>query len=151
TGEIPADMLPAAKAAREKLVEAACEADDALLSDWMAGRPIGEEQLLAATRRGAISLKLVPVLCGSAFHNKGVQPLLDAVVRFLPSPLDVPPITGYRPDKADHPEVTRETSDKAPFAGLVFKIMTDPFVGQLAFVRAYSGRLAAGTSVRNAT
>src|SRR2546426_4720601 len=151
--EVPEGLRAEAGRARERLVEAACELDDALLERYLAGGEIGATELRAAMRRGTIALKIVPVLCGSAFRNRGVQPLLDAVVDYLPSPLDIPPMTGVDPERTDgHPvEVTREPSDDAPFAGLVFKIMTDPFVGQLAFVRAYSGRLNAGTSVLNAT
>jgi len=153
--EVPEGLRAEAGRARERLVEAACELDDALLERYLAGGEIGATELRAAMRRGTIAMKIVPVLCGSAFRNRGVQPLLDAVVNYLPSPLDIPPMTGADPERTDgagHPvEVTREPSDDAPFAGLVFKIMTDPFVGQLAFVRAYSGRLNAGTSVLNAT
>jgi elongation factor G len=129
--------------------------DEALLERYLAGGPIQEEGLRAAIRKGTVELRLVPVLCGAAFRNKGVQSLLDAVVDYLPSPLDIPPMRGADASRhgAEDPEATLvlDPSDAAPFAGLVFKIMNDPFVGHLAFVRAYSGRLASGTGVLNAT
>jgi elongation factor G len=146
---IPADLQEEAQAAREKLLEAACETDDDLMGKYLAGEPVAPEQLMAAVRRGAIQMSLTPVLCGASFKNKGVQPLLDAVIDLLPSPLDIPPIKGLTPDgKA---EETRPTSDEAPFAALAFKIMTDPFVGQLTFLRVYSGTLKTGSSVLNTT
>ena len=146
---IPADLQEEAQAAREKLVEAACEMDDDLMGKFLAGAPVAPEQLMAAVRRGAIQMSLVPVLCGASFKNKGVQPLLDAVIDLLPSPLDIPPIKGLTPDGKE--EQTRPTSDEAPFAALAFKIMTDPFVGQLTFLRVYSGNLKTGSSVLNTT
>ncbi len=152
--EIPADMRPAAEAAREKLVEAACEADDALLEHYLAGDGLSEEQVKQGIRKGTLALKFVPVVCGSAFKNKGVQPLLDAVIAYLPSPLDVPPVQGHAPDAhAEDPAsvLRRETSDEAPFSALIFKIMNDAYVGQLSFFRVYSGRLATGDHVLNAT
>ena len=144
---IPADHQKEAEAAREKLVEAACEESDELLAHYLAGDKLDEAELKAALRRGTEALHFTLVLCGAAFKNKGVQQLLDAVVDYLPSPLDVPPITGTVPGSGA--EETRPPDDKAPFAALVFKIMTDPYVGQLAFIRVYSGRLESGTQVLN--
>jgi elongation factor G len=116
---------------RERLVEAACEQDDTLMELYLSGRPLSAEALLAALRRGTISLSFVPVLCGASFRNKGVQPLLDAVVDFLPSPLDVPAIVGIVPDSGARAE--RRADAAEPFAALAFKIVTDPVVGQLTF------------------
>ena len=146
---IPEALRPAAEAARERLVEAACEVDEALLERFVAGQPIQAAELRAALRRGTLSLELCPVLCGSAFRNKGVQPLLDAVVAYLPSPLEVRAIEGTDPQSGAR--LCREARDDAPFAALVFKIMTDPFVGHLAFVRVYSGTLEASSTVFNAS
>ena len=145
--EIPAEMLREAQSAREKLVEVACEQSDELLAKYLSGEPIGETELKAAIRKGTVGLHFTPVLCGAAFKNKGIQHLLDAVVDYLPSPLDVPPIIGTVPGTGTEQE--RLPDDKAPFSALVFKIMTDPFVGQLAFIRVYSGHLETGTSVLN--
>jgi len=165
-GEIPADMLEEARHYREQLLEKVSEVDDAILEKYLGGHAdqITEDEIKAAIRkrvnnsvRAAKEGAFVPVICGSAFKNKGVQPLLDAVVDFLPSPLDVPSITGIDPDKAADPEdntanqIERAASDDAPFSALAFKIMTDPFVGQLAFFRVYSGVLTAGSSVFNST
>ena len=144
---IPAEFQKEADAAREKLVEAACEESDELLTRYLAGEKLDEAELKAALRRGTQALHFTLVLCGAAFKNKGVQQLLDAVVDYLPSPLDVPPITGVVPGSGA--EEQRPPDDKAPFAALVFKIMTDPYVGQLAFIRVYSGRLESGTQVLN--
>ena len=150
--EIPADLLESAKAAREKLVEAACEVDDELMERYVEGEAASKDEIRAAIRKGTVALKLVPVLCGSAFKNKGIQPLLDAVVDYLPSPIDVPAIVGVDPEspQGDEP-IERETSDEAPFSSLVFKIVTDSYVGQLAFLRVYSGYLKSGSYVLNAT
>ncbi len=147
--EIPADQLAAAQAAREKLVEAVSEVDDHLMERYIEGKTASEDEIRAALRKGTIGLRVVPVLCGSAFKNKGIQSLLDAVVDYLPSPIDVPAIAGIDPEKDE--EVEREPSDDAPFSGLVFKILTDPYVGQLAFFRVYSGVLKSGSYVLNAT
>src|SRR5687767_1816880 len=165
--DIPADMLAEAKHYREQLVEKVSEADDKLLEKYLHGEELTEEEIKGALRKRVISSvhtkgekaepAFVPVICGSAFKNKGVQPLLDAVVDFLPSPLDVPAIIGIDPDKKpdpDNPEavqIDRPAKDNAPFAALAFKIMTDPFVGQLAFFRVYSGVLTSGSSVYNST
>ena len=145
--EIPSELAADAKQAREKLVEAACEADDALMEKYLEGQGVSEDEILAGLRKGAIGLKLVPVLCGSSFKNKGVQPLLDAVVDFLPAPTDVPPIVGTSVDSEE--PITRLPDDNAPFSALIFKIMTDPYVGQLAFFRVYSGYLESGSHVLN--
>ena len=144
--EIPAEYKAKAEEQRTKLVEAAAEQDDALMHKYLEGQEIRPAELRAAIRKGCVSMKLFPVLCGSAFKHKGVQPLLDAVVDYLPSPLDVPPVKGTN-SKGE--EVVRETSDTAPFSALAFKIMTDPFVGTLTFIRVYSGRLEAGSHVFN--
>jgi elongation factor G len=144
--EIPAELRPKAEDYRTKLLEAAAEHDDVLMHKYLEGQEVTNEELRAAIRKGCVSMKLFPVLCGSAFKHKGVQPLLDAVVDYLPSPLDVPPVKGTNPKGV---EVVRETSDTAPFSALAFKIMTDPFVGTLTFIRVYSGRLEAGSHVYN--
>ena len=146
--EIPAELLDRAKEYREKLIEAVSESDDVLFEKFVEGKPITEQELAAGIRKATIAQKIFPVICGSSFKNKGVQNLLDAVVDYLPSPLDVPPIKGVA---VDNPEETleRSASDSEPFSALVFKIMTDPFVGQLCFIRVYSGKLNAGESIYN--
>jgi elongation factor G len=159
--EIPADMLAEAKHYREQLVEKVSEADDKLLEKYLHGEELTEEEIKGALRKRVISSvhtkgdkaepAFVPVICGSAFKNKGVQPLLDAVVDYLPSPLDVPAIMGFDPDKGPDVLIERRASDDAPFSALAFKIMTDPFVGQLTFIRVYSGVMTAGSTVFNAT
>jgi elongation factor G len=146
---IPEDMKEEVQHARERVVEAACESSDDLLHKYLEGKTLGAAEVRQALRQGTIALHFTPVLCGAAFKNKGVQQLLDAIIHYLPSPLDVPPIDGTLPDGKT--EVVRRTSDTEPFAALVFKIMTDPFVGQLSFVRVYSGKLASGEHVLNAT
>jgi elongation factor G len=145
--DIPEDMADDAAAWREKLVEAAVEHDDAAMEAYLEGTEPDEATLKECIRRGTLSLSLVPVFCGSAFKNKGVQPLLDGVVDFLPSPIDVPAITGIVPGTEE--QVDRPSSDDEPFAALAFKIMTDPFVGSLTFARIYSGSVEAGQSVLN--
>ncbi len=145
--EVPKEMRDEVKAAREKVIEAACEADDRLMEKYLNGVTPTEEEIVAGLRKGTIALRMVPVLCGTAFKNKGVQPLLDAVVDFLPAPTDIPPIVGATIDGSA--KVERPASDDAPFSALIFKIMTDPYVGQLAFFRAYSGVLESGSSVLN--
>jgi elongation factor G len=145
--DIPANMQAQAAEWRAKLVETAVEQDDELLEAYLGGTEPDEAGLRRCIRKGTISYAFVPVLCGSAFKNKGVQPLLDAVVDYLPSPLDVPPVEGVKMG-TDEP-ITRTASDDEPFSGLAFKIMTDPFVGSLTFVRVYSGVLATGTTVLN--
>ena len=144
---IPEEYADLALAAREEMVEAVAEMDDELLEKYLSGAEVTNDELRAALRRATVSNDLQPVFCGSAFRNKGVQPLLDAVLEYLPSPLDVPPIEGL----VDGDDVAvREPSDDAPFSALVFKIMTDPFVGQLAYMRVYSGCVETGQSVVNA-
>jgi len=145
--DIPADLQDQAAEYREKLVETAVEQDEALLEAYLEGEEPNEEQLKAAIRAGTINLSFVPVLCGTAFKNKGVQPLLDAVVDFMPSPLDVPAIKGVHPDKDE--EMERASSDDEPTSGLAFKIMTDPHVGTLTFVRVYSGIFKSGDTTLN--
>ena len=145
---IPDDMREEAERYRELLIETVAESDDTLLEKYLHGGKVEIDELKAALRRGTIAGAVQPVICGSAFKNKGVQQLLDAVVDYLPSPLDVPPIKGHDDVGA---EMLREPKDDGPFAALVFKIMTDPFVGQLAFFRVYSGHLDAGSGVFNAT
>jgi elongation factor G len=145
--EIPEYLLDICHSYREKLIEAVSEQDDRLFEKFVHGEPISNEELRAGLRRATIAMKLFPVLCGSAFKNKGVQPLLDAVVDYLPSPIDIPPVKGTSLDGKEVLE--RRADDKEPFAALVFKIMTDPFVGQLAFLRVYSGELKSGQSVYN--
>ena len=145
--EIPEDFRAEAEEWREKLLETVAEVSEELLGHYLAEGSLDEEQLKAGLRQGTVDNSLVPVLCGSAFKNKGVQPMLDAVVDFMPSPLDVPPIVGL--NERDREE-SRPADDDAPFAALIYKIMTDPFVGQLAFMRVYSGHVEAGTSVLNA-
>jgi elongation factor G len=145
---VPEELAAAAAAAREKLVEAASEVDDALLAAYLAGEPIGADQLVAALRKATLEMRITPVLCGTAFRNKGVQPLLDAVLDYLPSPVDVPAVTGTDPETGE--ATPRRASDDEPFAALVFKIMSDPFVGHLSFMRVYSGRLNSGDHVLNA-
>ena len=165
-GDIPADMLEEAKHYREQLIEKVSEVDDVVLEKYLHGQAdtITEDEIKAALRRRVNNSvrsgsegAFVPVICGSAFKNKGVQPLLDAVVDFLPSPLDVPSIAGIDPAKEANPDdptanlIERPAADDAPFSALAFKIMTDPFVGQLTFFRVYSGVLTAGSSVFNST
>ncbi len=145
--DIPADMADEAAEWREKLVEAAVEHDDDAMEAYLEGNEPDEETLKACIRKATLSLALVPVLCGSAFKNKGVQPLLDAVVDYLPSPTEVPAIKGIIPGTEE--QVERPSSDDEPFAALAFKIMTDPFVGSLTFARIYSGSVEAGQSVLN--
>jgi elongation factor G len=148
TDEIPAEYREAAEAQREKLLEAVAEIDEHLLEKYLEGQPIAESEIRAAIRQATLQLKLVPVLCGSAFKNRGVQPLLDAVVEYLPSPLDKPAVTGIVPGTQKVEE--RPATDEAPFAALAFKIMTDPYVGTLTFFRVYSGKLESGEHVLNA-
>jgi elongation factor G len=148
--EIPADLKKKAEAFHAQLVESVAENDDEMLHKFLEGETITADELRKSLRKSVIDLKLFPVLCGTAFKNKGVQTLLDAVVDYLPSPLDIPPTEGVDPD---HPEkkLERKTADTEPFSGLAFKIMADAFVGQLTFVRVYSGQLKTGDSVLNTT
>jgi elongation factor G len=146
--EIPADLIEKAKAFREQMIEAIAESDDHLFAKFVEGTPISETEIAAGIRKATISQKIFPVICGTAFKNKGIQNLLDSVVDYLPSALDIPPVKGTLPGNLEVLE-ERPAKDDAPFSALVFKIMTDPFVGQLAYIRVYSGRLGAGESVFN--
>ena len=145
--DIPAEYLDQAQEYREKLVEAVAETDEDLMMKYLEGEEITNEELKAAIRKATINVEFFPVLCGSAFKNKGVQLMLDAVIDYLPSPLDIPAIKGINPDTDE--EETRPASDEEPFAALAFKIMTDPFVGRLTFFRVYSGVLQSGSYVMN--
>lgn len=147
--DIPEEYIVKAKEYREKLLEALADVDENIMEKYLSGEEISIDEIKAALRKGTIEMKFTPVLCGSAFKNKGVQLLLDAIVDYLPSPLDIPPVKGIRP--LDGVEVERRASDDEPFTALAFKIMTDPFVGQLTFVRVYSGVLSAGSYVYNST
>jgi len=146
--DIPADMAGAASDARERLVESLADSDEELMIKYVGGEALSQTDIVTALRKATLSLKITPVLCGSAFKNKGVQPLLDAVVDYLPSPLDLPLVTA-RDDKGG--EVRIEVSDEVPFTSLAFKIMTDPYVGQLTYLRVYSGVLTTGSYIYNAT
>ena len=145
--DIPAEYVDQANEYREKLIEAVAETDEDLMMKYLEGEEITNDELKAAIRRATINVEFFPVLCGSAFKNKGVQLMLDAVIDYLPSPLDIPAIKGINPDTGE--EETRPASDEAPFAALAFKIMTDPFVGRLTFIRVYSGILQSGSYVMN--
>jgi len=146
--EIPADLVEKAKAYREQMIEAVSEFDDTLFEKFINGEALSVAEIKAGIRKATIALKIFPVICGSAFKNKGVQTMLDAVVDYLPSPLDIPPVHGT--DIDDKTKIlTRTASDDEPFSALIFKIMTDPYSGQLAFFRVYSGKMSAGESVYN--
>ncbi len=147
--EVPADMMEMALEYREKMLEAAAESDEDLMMKYLEGEELTEDEIRAGLRKGTIDVTMTPVLCGSSFKNKGVQMLLDAVVDYLPSPTDVPDITGINPDTGE--EDSRPSSDNAPFAALAFKVMTDPFVGKLTYFRVYSGTLQSGSYVYNST
>ncbi len=146
---IPGDMLEQAEAERTHMLEALAERDDEIMVDYLEGRPISEERIKAAIREATLSIELTPVLCGSAFKNKGVQMLLDAVADYLPSPLDVPPVEGVVPRSGD--TAVRRASDDESFSAIAFKIMSDPYVGKLTYFRVYSGKLKAGSYVYNAS
>lgn len=147
--EIPADMKEKAEEYRAALVEAVAESDDELMMKYLEGEELTEEEILAGIRKATIACKMTPVCCGSSYKNKGVQPMLDAVIQFMPAPTDVPNIKGVNPETGEEDE--RPSSDEAPFSALAFKIATDPFVGKLAFFRVYSGTLTAGSYVYNST
>lgn len=147
--DIPSDLLGQAEEYRQALIETVCEADEALMEKYFEGEELTEEEIKAAIRKGTINLLFNPVLCGSSFKNKGVQTLLDAVVDYLPSPVDVPPIKGINP--RTNQEEIRESKDEAPFSALAFKIMADPYMGQLTYFRVYSGMLESGSYVLNST
>ena len=147
--DIPADMVEKAQQYHDEMVELICDTDEDLMMMYLEGEEIPVEDLKKALRKATIENKLVPVLCGTAYRNKGVQMLLDAIVDYMPAPIDIPPIKGVNPDTDEEDE--RPSDDEAPFSALAFKIATDPFVGRLSFFRVYSGTLEAGTSVLNAT
>ncbi|MFO1519778.1 MAG: elongation factor G [bacterium] len=148
--EIPPELKDEASEYREKLVEAVVEQDEVLMEKYLSGKEIPVEDLIAAARKATIALKITPVLCGASFKNKGIQQLLDAVVDFLPSPLDIPPVEGSSPRDPEK-KMLRKADPGEPFSALAFKIMSDPFVGQLSYFRVYSGRLEAGSYVYNST
>jgi len=147
--EIPEELKDLAEEWREKMLEAIADIDEEIMMKYLEGEEITEDEIKAALRKGTIELKFFPMLCGSAFKNKGVQPLLDAIVDYLPSPLDIPPVKGVNPKTGEEEE--RPASYDAPFAALAFKILTDPYVGQLTFIRVYSGLMESGSYVYNAT
>ena len=147
--DIPVELQEMAEEYHSKMVEAAAECDDELMMKYLDGEELTVQEIMLGLRKGTIEGKLNPVLCGTSYRNKGVQPLLDAIVDYLPSPIDIPPVTGTKPGKDE--VISRESSDEAPFSALVFKIMADPYVGKLAFVRVYSGTLKAGSYVYNST
>jgi elongation factor G len=146
---IPADMADAVATAREKLLESVADVNDKLLEKYLLGEEIEASELVEAIRLATIGIRITPVVCGTAFRNKGVQPLLDAVVDYLPSPVDIPPVVGVNP--ADNSAAERKADDGEPFSALAFKIMNDPFVGHLTFIRVYSGTLNSGDHVYNST
>ena len=147
--DIPADMMDKAEEYRAKLIEAVAESDDELMMKYLEGEELTEEEIMTGIRKQTIACKMTPVCCGSSYKNKGVQPLLDAVVAFMPAPTDIPPIKGTIPGTGE--EAERPSSDEEPFAALAFKIATDPFVGKLAFFRVYSGTLTSGSYVYNSS
>ena len=148
--EIPADLAETAADYRQQLLETVAESDEALLEKYLGGEELSPEEIKGAIRKMTIASEVYPVLCGSAFKNKGVQPMLDAVIDYLPSPLEVPSVEGHKPGD-EEAVMTREPSSKAPFAGLAFKVVTHPFFGRLTYVRVYSGKVASGTGVVNST
>ncbi len=148
-GDIPENLAAQAKEYREKMIDAVAEFDEQVMEKYLNGHSLTEEEIMRAIRAGTIAMKITPVLCGSAFKNKGVQQLLDAVVDYLPSPLDIPPVKGIDPNTGN--EVERKPDDSDPFSALAFKMMTDPFAGQLVFFRVYSGTLKTGSPVLNVT
>ncbi|VAX33954.1 Translation elongation factor G [hydrothermal vent metagenome] len=146
--EIPEDYRAQADEYRDKMIEALADIDEAIMEKYLNGEDVNEEEIRRALRKGTLELKITPVICGSSFKNKGVQHLIDCIVDYLPSPIDVPPVKGVTPEGE---EVQRKASDDEPFAALAFKVMTDPFVGQLTYLRVYSGVLAAGSYIYNST
>ena len=161
-GEIPEELLEDAQLARELLVEAVADSDEGIMMKFLEGEEVTAEELHAGVRKATLEFAIVPVLCGTAFKNKGVQPLLDAVVRYLPAPVDVPAVEGVEPEAfrrltetkselTEEDKRYREANDKEPFSALAFKIMTDPYVGQLTYFRVYSGKLESGSYIYNAT
>src|SRR5580693_4424125 len=148
--EIPEDMASDVEGARHQLIDVVSNFDDTIMEKYLAEEPITAADLRRALRTATLAAAVVPVLCGSAFKNKGVQPMLDAVVDFLPSPLDLPPTEGHRPNHTEDLE-ERKAADTEPFSALAFKIMTDPYVGKLTYIRVYSGTLQKGASISNST
>jgi elongation factor G len=148
--DVPAELAGEVANAREELIEAVADFDEALMARFLEDAPIPPDQIKKAMREAVLRREVVPVFCGSAFRNKGVQPLLDAIIEFLPSPLDVPPVQGHRPGKPDKIE-KRKADDNEAFSALAFKLMSDPHVGHLAYIRVYSGRIKTGDQVLNAT
>jgi len=146
--DVPADMKDAAAAAREKLIDSVVEEDEELMTKYLDGQALTNDEIRSAARKATLNLKIVPTFCGTAFKNKGIQPLLDAVISFLPSPLDKPPVKGVSPSNEEE-KLERQASNDEPFSALAFKILTDPYVGQLTFFRVYSGKLASGSYVLN--
>ncbi len=149
TAEIPADLLGYAEEMHQKMIDLVAEYDEAIMEKYLEGETLTPAEIMTLLRKATLAVKIVPVICGSSFKNKGVQPLLDAVINYLPAPTDIPPIAGVNPDSGDADE--RKPSDEEPFAALAFKIMADPFVGKLTFFRVYSGRMDAGSYVYNST
>ena len=147
--DVPADMKDIVHEYRDKLIEAAADFDEALMGKYLEGKQPTEDELRKAIRKGTIQMAITPVLCGSSFKNKGIQPLLDFVIEYLPAPIDIPPVKGINPDTEN--EEPRNAADDAPFSAIAFKIMSDQFVGQLTFFRVYSGSMSAGSYVYNAT
>ncbi len=153
TTEIPADLLPSAQKARDAMIEALSDVEESIMEKYLGGEAVSVDELKAAIRKGTLSSQIFPVICGSAFKNKGVQQLLDAVIDYLPSPLDIPPIMGLplgAPADAEK-TIMRKADDNEPFAALAFKIVTDPYVGVLTFFRVYSGKISSGTGVLNSS
>jgi elongation factor G len=148
-GDIPDQLMPQAREYREKMIEALSDVDEKIMEKFLNGEAISVDEIKAALRKGTVEMKLTPVFCGAAFKNKGVQQLLDAIVDYLPSPLDIPPVIGKDPDTGA--DALRKADDNEPFSAFAFKVMTDPFVGQLTFLRVYSGVMAAGSYVYNST
>jgi elongation factor G len=149
--DIPADLREDAEKAREYLLECVAEADEALMEKYLGGETLTVTEIKAGIRKGTIAMELFPVLCGSAFKNKGVQPLLDAVIDYLPSPIDIPAVKGTDPDSKEEVIVERQADPDAPMSALAFKIVTDPYVGVLTFFRVYSGTVSAGSTILNST
>ena len=147
SADIPEDLKEKADEYRTKLLEAVAEVDEEIMMKYLEGEEIGADEIRKALRKGTISNQIVPVTCGTSYRNKGVQPLLDAIVDYMPSPVDIPPIKGKNPETDEEEE--RPSSDSEPFSALAFKIATDPFVGKLCFFRVYSGHIEAGTNVYN--
>ena len=149
--DIPEELRADAEKAREYILECCAEADEKLMEKYLGGETITVPEMKAAIRKGTIAMEFFPVLCGSAFKNKGVQPMLDAVIDYLPSPIDLPPVKGTDPDKKEEVVIERATDADAPMSALAFKIITDPYVGVLTFFRVYSGTVTAGSTVLNTT